>query len=95
LPDIQTTVDVTRPTQASESEQKQSKFRSAIAKGISITANLAIVLGIVAVGYWHFDDTKMGIGAATLYLLLPYTAQMTGRIDHVLPGAMLIWAILL
>jgi hypothetical protein len=95
LPDIQTTIDVTRPTQATESEQKQSKFRSAIAKTISITANLAIVLGIVAVGYWHFDDTKMGIGAATLYLLLPYTAQMTGRIDHVLPGAMLIWAILL
>lgn len=95
LPDIQTTVDATRPTQTSESEQKQSKFRSAIAKGISITANLAIVLGIVAVGYWHFDDTKMGIGAATLYLLLPYTAQMTGRIDHVLPGAMLVWAILL
>lgn len=95
LPDIQTTVDSTRPTQATEIEQKQSRFRSTIAKGISITANLAIVLGIVAVGYWHFDDTKMGIGAATLYLLLPYTAQMTGRIDHVLPGAMLVWAILL
>jgi len=95
LPDIQTTADMARPNPNGESEQRQSRVRSAIAKGISITANLAIVLGIVAVGYWHFDDTKMGIGAATLYLLLPYTAQMTGRIDHVLPGAMLVWAILL
>jgi len=95
LPDIQTTAEVTRPNPGGETEQRQSKVRSAIAKGISIVANLAIVLGIVAVGYWHFDDTKMGIGAATLYLLLPYTAQMTGRIDHVLPGAMLVWAILL
>lgn len=95
LPDIQTTAEVTRPNPNGESEQRQSKVFSAIAKGISIIANLAIVLGIVAVGYWHFDDTKMGIGAATLYLLLPYTAQMTGRIDHVLPGAMLVWAILL
>lgn len=95
LPDIQTTMDATRPTQAGEAEQRQSKIRSAIAKSLSITANLAIVLGIVAIGYWHFDDTKMGIGAATLYLLLPYTAQMTGRIDHVLPGAMLVWAVLM
>lgn len=95
LPDIQTTAEITRSTQIGETEQRQSKLRAAVAKGISIAANLAIVLGIVAVGYWHFDDTKMGIGAATLYLLLPYTAQMTGRIDHVLPGAMLVWAILL
>jgi hypothetical protein len=94
IPDIQTTLELQRPS-STEPEQKQQKYRSAIAKIIAITANLAIVLGIVAIGYWHFDDTRMGIGAATLYLLLPYTAQMTGRIDHVLPGAMLIWAILL
>jgi hypothetical protein len=28
-----------------------------------------------------------------LYLLLPYTAQMTGRVDHALPAALLIWAV--
>ena len=27
------------------------------------------------------------------YLLLPYTATMTGRVDHVLPGALVLWAI--
>jgi hypothetical protein len=36
----------------------------------------------------------MGIGAATMYLMLPYTSQMTGRIDHVLPAALLVWAVL-
>lgn len=95
LPDIQTTLDGQKTPWKSDTEFRESRFRSAIAKAIAITANLAIVLGIVAVGYWHFDDSKMGIGAATLYLLLPYTAQMTGSLQHVLPGAMLVWAVLM
>lgn len=58
-----------------------------------ILSHLAIVLGMVAIGYWHFENLKTGIGAATLYLILPYTAQMGGRVDHAFPAAMLIWAI--
>lgn len=61
---------------------------------IAIAANLAIVLGIVGIGYWHFDNIKTGIGVATLYLLLPYTAQMTGNVEHALPAALLVLAIL-
>ena len=37
----------------------------------------------------------MGFGAALLYLMLPYTAQMTGHVDHVLPAALLLWAVVL
>jgi hypothetical protein len=36
---------------------------------------------------------RLGIAAAVLYLLLPYTAIMTGRVDHALPGALIVWAI--
>jgi uncharacterized membrane protein len=28
------------------------------------------------------------------YAFVPYTSQMTGRIDHVLPAALLVWAVL-
>jgi hypothetical protein len=59
----------------------------------AIIAHLAIVLGMVLIGYRHFDNTHTGIAAATLYLLLPYTAQYTPRIDHVVPGALLVWGI--
>ncbi len=65
-----------------------------IAKVIVIIFHLAVVLGIVAVGYWHFASMKTGVGVATLYLMLPYTAQMTGHIDHVIPAALLVWAVL-
>ncbi len=65
-----------------------------LARIIAIVANLSIVFGIVGVGYWHFDNIKTGIGAATMYLLLPYTAQMTGNVQHALPAALLVLAIL-
>jgi hypothetical protein len=62
-------------------------------RATAILAHLAVVLGMVLIGYRHFDNTHTGIAAATLYLLLPYTANYTPRIDHVVPGALLVWAI--
>lgn len=65
----------------------------------AILANLAIVIGIVLIGYRHFDNIHTGVAAASLYLLLPYTAHMTPHIDHVIPvdhvipAALIIWAI--
>ncbi len=76
----------------SNAEQRISGYAIA-AKTVAILSHLAIVLGIVLVGHWHFNNLKMGIGAAVLYLMLPYTAQMTGRVPHVLPAALLVWAI--
>lgn len=63
-------------------------------KVLVIFAQLTIVVGMVLIGYRHFDNIVMGIGAATLYLMLPYTALMTGGIRHVLPAAGLVWAVL-
>jgi hypothetical protein len=65
----------------------------ALSRLLLIVANLILVLGIVAIGYWHFENLKTGIGIATLFLLLPYTAQMTGRLDHLAPGALIVLAI--
>lgn len=66
-----------------------------VAKTMAIASHLAVVLALVILGYWHFENLKMGVGAATLYLMLPYTAQMTGHVDHVLPAALLLWAVVL
>ena len=65
-----------------------------VARILSILAQLAIVSGIILIGNRHFDNLRAGVGCATLYLILPYTAQMTGRVDHALPAALLLWAIL-
>jgi hypothetical protein len=88
-------VPVTRLAQdqtPSEEEEGEVAFGVA-AKIMAILGHLAIVTGIILTGYRHFDNIRTGIGTATLYLLLPYTAQMTGRVDHVLPAALLLWAV--
>jgi hypothetical protein len=65
------------------------------ARVTAILSQLAIVLALALVGMRHFDNLKTGIAAATLYLLLPYTAMWTGSVTHALPGALLVWAVLL
>ncbi len=69
------------------------KITVIVTKSMAILANMALIAGIILVGYRHFDNIKMGIGAAMFYFLLPYAAVYTGRIDHVLPAALLVWAI--
>lgn len=76
-----------------EQPASQLRFRRTVTRTAAILGHLAVVIGIVLTGYRHFDNTHTGVAAATLYLLLPYTAQLTGEIDHVIPGAVLIWAV--
>jgi len=65
-----------------------------ITKVMAILANLGLAVGVILIGYRHFDNVRMGMGAAMFYFLLPYTALYTGRVDHVLPAALLVWSIL-
>ncbi len=76
-----------------ERDIRRDRVRIATARTMAILAQLAIVVGMVLIGFYHFDNIRTGIAAATLYLLLPYTAQLTGRVGHVVPAALLIWAV--
>lgn len=64
-----------------------------VARTMAVISHLSVISALVIIGLWHFDNIKLGIGAATMYLLLPYTAQMTGHVNHVLPAALLLWAV--
>ncbi len=72
----------------------RAEINAVVAKTLVVLAHLAIVLAVVGIGWRHFDNTKMGVGAATLYMMMPYTAQMTGSAYHAIPGALLMWAVL-
>jgi hypothetical protein len=58
-----------------------------------VLLHLSVVIGLVLIGYRHFDNVKTGIAAAVLYLMIPYTAEFTGCLRHVLPAALLVWAL--
>lgn len=62
---------------------------------LAIGANLILIISIVGIGYWHFGSFNTGVGTATLYLLLPYTAHTAGSVDHVVPGSLLLLALLM
>lgn len=76
-------------------EGARGSFPLSLARVLAIGANLTLVFCILAIGYWHFGNFKTGVGAVTFYLLLPYTAHMTGRVDHVVPSALLLLAVLM
>jgi hypothetical protein len=59
----------------------------------AILCHLALVVGLVVIGWKHFQDPHAGVAAATFYLLLPYTAYHVGQVHHILPTALLIWAV--
>lgn len=75
-----------------DSANKLVKYEIA-AKTMAILSQIAIVLALVFFGRNHFDDLRIGIAIAVIYLMLPYTAQHTGRTMHVLPAALLIWSL--
>ncbi len=78
---------------ASPEQAHRELVRTMATRAVAIVAHLILMLGLVLIGYRHFDNVQTGVAVASLYLLLPYTAGMPHRIDHVVPAALLTWAV--
>jgi hypothetical protein len=92
LPRLSTETLVRRHESLSE-EESWRMVAVATVQTMAILSHLAILAAMLLIGYLHFDSIRTGIAAGTLYLLLPYTAQMTSQVGHVLPAALLVWAV--
>ncbi len=88
-PDAERKSPVAEPGQPAQAPIDMLAVRIAL-----VALHLAVVLGLVLIGYRHFDNAKTGIATAVLYLMLPYSAQLTGYLWHVLPAVPLVWTIL-
>jgi hypothetical protein len=64
-----------------------------VERGLAGACHLAVIGALIVIGWRHFQDATTGMAAATLYLLLPYIAFHLTQIHHVLPTALLLWAI--
>lgn len=62
-------------------------------RSLAMLCHLAVCVGLVLVGWRHFQDAPAGMAAATFYLLLPYTAYHVEQIHHVWPATLLTWAV--
>jgi len=75
-------------TQAGES--RVAEYTSRV---LAMLSHLAVVLGLLYIGYALFSELQLGIAMASLYLLLPCTAFEVGQVVHVLPAALILWAL--
>lgn len=69
------------------------EVRAWVERGTAGACHLAVVIGLVVIGARHFGDAQAGTAAATAYLLLPYIAFHITQVHHVLPAALLVWAV--
>jgi hypothetical protein len=83
---------LTQVDRSQPEDYRQQIVRISAARTTVIFAHLALVLGLVLVGYRHFDNIHAGVAVGSLYLLFFYTSQMTGQVEHVVPAALLVWA---
>jgi len=61
---------------------------------LAFAGHFTVVIGLILIGWRHFQDVAAGMAAATFYLLLPYTGFSVGQLHHVLPMALFLGAIL-
>jgi hypothetical protein len=87
-------------SRSSDAESTEPRLKPAasnaafwVERSLAMACHLAIAVGLVIIGWRHFQDVTAGMAAATFYLLLPYTAIHVGQVHHVWPTALLVWAI--
>ncbi|MFM9965617.1 MAG: hypothetical protein ACKV2Q_30900 [Planctomycetaceae bacterium] len=61
-------------------------------RATAVLAHFAVVAGLWMLGKRLFGDVNSGLAMATLYLLLPCTSLDVGKVNHVLPAALIVWA---
>jgi hypothetical protein len=70
----------------------QSAAEQWAARTTTVLAHFAVIAGLWFLGRNIFGDAHTGLAMAALYLLLPCTSLEVGKVVHVLPAALIIWA---
>jgi len=64
-----------------------------VLKSLAIISQSLIVAGLIFFAIQNFNSLYIGVGIASIYLMLPYTAIYTGHVEHALPSALMLWAL--
>ena len=87
-----TTTLVAAPAVALSKNLNQGDSEKLAMEIMALVAHVAIMIGLLVIGYKHFESASLGLAMAALYLMMPCTAYYVHRVTHVLPAAFLIWA---
>jgi hypothetical protein len=93
-PGTQSTTPTVGPEAAPFDQLRQQiGTRYWVTRTFAVLGHLAVVLGLIFIGHWHFQDVAAGMAAATFYLIIPYTGLYVGQAHHVWPMALVVWAL--
>jgi hypothetical protein len=59
----------------------------------TILAHASLVGALFVLAWRVFGDTELGVAMAAVYVLLPCTAYHVDQINHVMPCALILWAL--
>jgi hypothetical protein len=76
-----------------ETDASLARLRNWTVRCLALAGHAAVVVGLFFVGWRHFRDAETGVAMGTMYLLLPYTAYHISQLHHVLPAALVLWAL--
>lgn len=65
-----------------------------VARILAVMAHIGVVAGLLVLGAVVFGEMHLGVSMATMYLLLPCTFFQAGELIHVLPAALILWAVI-
>ena len=78
-----------------QSEAEEGRMQAAVvtARVMAVLSHLAIVSALYVLGLRLFGDPHAGLAMALLHLLLPCTFYQASEVIHVLPSALILWAL--
>ena len=85
--------DVDDTDQTATNTQENIERYILVLKTLAIISQSLIVAGLIFFAVQNFNSLYIGVGVASIYLMLPYTAIYTGHVEHALPSALMLWAI--
>lgn len=85
--------DVDDDDQTATNTQENVERYILVLKTLAIISQSLIVAGLIFFAVQNFNSLYIGVGIASIYLMLPYTAIYTGHVEHALPSALMLWAI--
>ncbi len=64
-----------------------------VSRVLATLAHAGLVVGLIAIGWWHFERPLTGFAMATCYLILPYTRMAVVDSGQLIPAALIVAAV--
>ncbi|WP_422926952.1 hypothetical protein [Singulisphaera sp. PoT] len=85
--------DVLKRSLILPSSLRRERPQVIVSRVLASLAHLALAIGLIIVGWRHFERPIAGLAAATCYLISPYTRIALVDSGQVIPAALIVWAL--